>query len=518
MSQEGFVNEILRAHNHKGGRSQSQGPRETLLLSDEEERAIIDAEPSVLDPKCPEVKEAQRRVGELLWLVGRTRPDLQHTVSIMAARITRCPAMVNRLGERLLDYLNETKHYRLTLGQEEQEEIEELSVFTDSSFAPSGGRSQGAAAVFYGQSPLVWRSGRQQLVTLSTAESELLEAVEGATLGLSTRGLLTELLGRELSLTVWVDNSAAISLLTTSSGSWRTRHLRLRSNWVREMVANKQLAIKYVPGEKQRADLGTKPFTRERLRQLVAMWGIRDQRPTAEVRQARVAETTWLHRLLLLCQVCGSAAQKQDIRAEIPWDLYLAVIVLGIAIIGLWEGTKHCLCPREARVKTLRAASQAPRTKLTRQELKELQSLLSCDPKDLSAEKKERLWDLKEKFDETMPPECSPVPRFPTGDDDDAVSIDPVTTSSSSSASRNKQPKSKTFKDQSTQADYEPAFTRVPPAPLPTREVISGPFFQVPGRDHLHIYRECWGLRHAGRVERVTMCKCCLENGGNRIY
>ena len=520
LSQEGFVNEILRAHNHKGGRSQSQGPRETLLLSDEEERAIIDAEPAAIDPKCPEVKEAQRRVGELLWLVGRTRPDLQHTVSIMAARITRCPAMVNRLGERLLDYLNETKHYRLTLGQEEEEEIEELSVFTDSSFAPSGGRSQGAAAVFYGQSPLVWRSGRQQLVTLSTAESELVEAVEGATLGLSTRGLLTELLGRELSLTVWVDNSAAISLLTTSSGSWRTRHLRLRSNWVREMVANKQLAIKYVPGEKQRADLGTKPFTRDRLRQLVAMWGIRDQRPTAEVRQARVAETTWLHRLLLLCQVCGSAAQKQDIRAEIPWDLYLAVIVLGIAIIGLWEGTKHCLCPREARVKTLRAASQASRTKLTRQELKELQSLLSCDPKDLSVEKRERLYDLKEKFDETMPPECSPVPRFPTGDDDDddAVSTDPVMTSSSSSASRNKQPIRKTFKDQSTQADYEPAFTRVPPAPLPTREVISGPFFQVPGRDHLHIYRECWGLRHAGRVERVTLCRCCLENGGNRIY
>ena len=28
LAQEGFVNEILRAHNHKGGRSQSQGPRE----------------------------------------------------------------------------------------------------------------------------------------------------------------------------------------------------------------------------------------------------------------------------------------------------------------------------------------------------------------------------------------------------------------------------------------------------------------------------------------------------------
>ncbi|CAE7359094.1 GIP, partial [Symbiodinium sp. CCMP2456] len=277
LAQEGFINEILRSHGHQGGRSQSQGPRETLILSDEEERALIDAQPSNVNPKDPQVKEAQRRVGELLWLMGRTRPDLQHTVSIMAARITRCPGMVNKVGSRLLDYLNETKHYRLAFTQDSEEIATQLDIYTDSSFAPSGGRSQGAAAVFYGRSPIVWRAGRQQLVTLSTAESELLETVEGTLLGLSTRGLLTELLGRELPLVVWADNLAAVALLTTSSGSWRTRHLRLRSNWVREMAKNQELAIKHVSGEFQRADLGTKPFTRERLRQLVAMWSMIDR-------------------------------------------------------------------------------------------------------------------------------------------------------------------------------------------------------------------------------------------------
>ena len=162
LSQEGFINEILRAHHHKGGRSYSQGPKETLLLTDEEEQALIQAEPTQRDPKDPAVKEAQRRVGELLWLMGRTRPDVQHTVSIMAARLLRCPEMVNKIGERLLDYLNETKHYRLAFTQNDEETADGLDVFTDSSFAPSGGRSQGAAAVFYKNNPLVWRSGRQQ--------------------------------------------------------------------------------------------------------------------------------------------------------------------------------------------------------------------------------------------------------------------------------------------------------------------------------------------------------------------
>ncbi|OLQ04673.1 Copia protein [Symbiodinium microadriaticum] len=200
LSQEGFIGEILRAHHHKGGRSCSQGPKETLLLSDEEEQALIQAEPAQRDPQDPAVKEAQRRVGELLWLMGRTRPDIQHTVSIMAARLLRCPEMVNKIGERLLDYLNETKHYRLAFTQNEEDIVDGLDIFTDSSLAPSGGRSQGAAAVFYGNNPLVWRSGRQQLTTLSTAESELVESVEGTLLGLSTRDLLTELLGEPRSM------------------------------------------------------------------------------------------------------------------------------------------------------------------------------------------------------------------------------------------------------------------------------------------------------------------------------
>ena len=475
-----------------------------------------------MDPKSPAVKEAQRRVGELLWLMGRTRPDLQHTVSIMAARFTRCPETVNKLGVRLLDYLNETRHYRLVLSQEVDESYEEIDVFTDSSFAPSGGKSQGAAAVFLGKCPLVWRAGRQALVTLSTAESELLEAVEGTVIGLSTRGLLSELFGKELPITIWVDNSAAIALLTTSSGSWRTRHLRLRSNWVREMSNRKELTIKYVPGELQRADLGTKPFTRERLRQLVGLWNIADRRP-AEARTMRTQGdgSPWLKRLLLLCQVCGAAAQKQDIRTEVPWDLYMAVIVLGLAVIALWEGAKHCFYQGESKVRALRvAASQSSSRKLTKAELKELQRLLSLEPRDMTAEQALRMCDLKEKFDETMPAGTSPLPRYPFGGED----LPPLPGEQASSSTtppnvgRNKQPRPKETRDQSTQADLPPVFTRAASTPPPTREVIQGPFYQVPGRDHLHVFRECWGLRHAGNVQRITWCRCCIENGGNRIY
>ena len=107
----------------------------------------------------------------MLWLAGRTRPDPQYVAAIMASRATRNPDAVIRIVDRILDYLCETKHYRLRFLEEDGGR--ELRVYTDSSFAPSSGRSHGRAAVFDGSSPLVWRSARQSLVTMSTAESEL---------------------------------------------------------------------------------------------------------------------------------------------------------------------------------------------------------------------------------------------------------------------------------------------------------------------------------------------------------
>ena len=521
IAQEGFISELLRAYKHDGSRSKSQGAKETLLLSVEEEEAIISGEVPHLAGQEDLIKLAQKKVGEMLWLSGRTRPDIQYVTAIMSSRATRNPEIVVKIGERLLDYLCETKHYRLAYVADEEEP--ELRVYTDSSFAPSAGRSHGAAAVFYGSSPISWRSSRQPLMTMSTAETELLEAIEGSILGMASKGLLEELMGKFIPLYLHVDNMAACALLTTSTGSWRTRHLKMRSNWLKEKVNSSEVRVRHEPGETQRADIGTKPFTRERLRQLVAMWSLVDRRLHEEVRQRRVqVDPTWLQRLLLLCQVCGTAASKPDIEREIPWDLYGIVLVLAVAVIGIWEFLKGCVHRREVRLKALRArAEKAANTKLSKAELKELQRLLSLDPGDLNNAQKVRLVELREKFRDTVPPGTSPTPTLPEPIYPDTVLGEPA--SSSTSSSRNKQPRRQEVprantREQGVQVNIEPVFQRVQPPPPIQREVVAGPFYQVPGRDHLHVFRECWGLRNAGRVQCVTLCRCCAENGGHRIY
>ena len=86
--------------------------------------------------------------------------------------------------------------------------------------------------------------------------------------------------------------------------------------------------------------------------------GLVDTRPTEEIRVRRVQlDPSWLQKLLLWCQVCGAAADKPDLEYEIAWDLYLVVIVLAIAVIGVWECMKGCVNGREARLRALRGPS-----------------------------------------------------------------------------------------------------------------------------------------------------------------
>ncbi|CAE7225820.1 GIP [Symbiodinium sp. CCMP2456] len=517
MAQEGFIKELLRTYGHKGNRSRTQGPKETMILSDEEERALLDAEPVEVAGKEDVIKEAQRRVGELLWLMGRSRPDIQHAVAIMSSRITRCPELVNKVGERILDYLCETLHYRLSFVPN-ADKINHLDVYTNSSFAPSGGRSHGSCAVFFNDCAIAWRSARQQLVTLSTAESELLEAVEGMVLGRATKGLLDEMTKDKVVLNLLVDNAAAVSLLGSTTGSWRTRHLRLRSNWLRELIQSKEVNLRHQPGDGQRADLGTKPFSRERLQHLVRLWGLVDRRPsqtssTASAKKVTV-KSSWLSTLLMMCQVCGSAGQKDDLKTEVPWDLYVAILVLSVAVIAIWEGGKNCLRPREAKVRAQRAQADFLDTsrKITRNELKELQRMMAIQPTELTTTQKVRLVELQQKFKDSMPEGSSPMPRFP---DEMFQASQPST--SSSSTNYNKQPKVKETKDAEIQTD-PPAFIRVEPPPPTAIRTYAGPFYQIPGGDKFHVFPHCWGLRNASRTNTVSVCRCCAENAGNRIY
>ena len=148
-----------------------------------------------------------------------------------------------------------------------------LTVSTDASFAPDAEESHGSFIVQVGSSPIFWRSGRQGFVTLSTAEAELTEIIEGMIAGESIHVILAELFP-EVPKIVKTDNLPALVILTGDGGSWRTRHLKLRAAFARQSVAAGDWAIQHTPGESMIADIGTKPLAAARLTFLKDLMGM----------------------------------------------------------------------------------------------------------------------------------------------------------------------------------------------------------------------------------------------------
>ena len=285
MTQEGYTKELVT-------KDEGLKPRKTPITRDQ----------SQMEPENPvsleDVRLAQKDVGEALWLATRARPDVMFSVARMGSSVTRSPKAVHLAYQQLKGYLLQSAGEGLKF-QVEKDEDPVLTVYTDASFAPDGGTSHGAFVVMLGSCPLFWRSGRQAHVTLSTAESELCEIIEGMIGGESIVVVLEELMPQIIKV-LRTDSSSAVSILASDGGSWRTRHLRLRSAFARQAVLNAEWALQHVAGLQMIADIGTKPLASGRIQDLKVLMGMGaindDSRVKEEKTEGKVEEKSEVRR------------------------------------------------------------------------------------------------------------------------------------------------------------------------------------------------------------------------------
>ena len=203
-----------------------------------------------------DLRTAQALTGALLWLSTRTRPDLVHGVSVMSRMVSKNPCKAVEIGYALLKYVNgnpSDMHYPREVphgawGARNHLKVARhrrtLEVFSDIAYAAgSNFRSVQGILVYYGGVPIAWQCSQQPFVTHSTAESELVSLCEGLLAGRATEALLCLLNGEEvgrnsLERVIYGDNMTAIGMAEGSTAaSWRTRHLRIRANVLKEAVS-----------------------------------------------------------------------------------------------------------------------------------------------------------------------------------------------------------------------------------------------------------------------------------------
>jgi hypothetical protein len=105
------------------------------------------------------------------------------------------------------------------------------------------------------------RSSKRQIVTKSSAESELVGLSDSANQGIFLRNLLT-LQGYSMpAVTAYQDNMSTMALLARGrSGGERTRHIAIRYFWLKERVDKGEATIVHKRSAELYANVLTKPL------------------------------------------------------------------------------------------------------------------------------------------------------------------------------------------------------------------------------------------------------------------
>ncbi|KAK1916960.1 hypothetical protein P3342_001542 [Pyrenophora teres f. teres] len=132
-----------------------------------------------------EINLYQRKIGSLLFVAVNTRPDVAFATSRLARFLTNPSAEHHRAADRVLLYLHLTRTLGLQFGGND-----DLVVASDASFADNTvdrKSSQGFILKLFGGA-IAWRANKQDTVTTSTTEAELLSSTssEGGTVPRTT--------------------------------------------------------------------------------------------------------------------------------------------------------------------------------------------------------------------------------------------------------------------------------------------------------------------------------------------
>jgi hypothetical protein len=100
-------------------------------------------------------------------------------------------------------------------------------------------------------------------VALSSTEAEYQALSECAQEAMFTQNLLEEITGQVLTAIIYEDNLGAIYLTKNQQVSSRTKHIDIRHHYMRDLLDEKRLDIRFQRSENNSSDIMTKNTTKE---------------------------------------------------------------------------------------------------------------------------------------------------------------------------------------------------------------------------------------------------------------
>jgi hypothetical protein len=115
--------------------------------------------------------------------------------------------------------------------------------------------------VLVGTTPVVWSSKKQSCIALSSHESEYVAGGVTATKLLVVSNVMKLLTDLKSTPTMFMDNQSAIHSIIESSCPPKAKHISVKYHFIRKLVSDEVIAVKFVKGVHNIADVFTKPLT-----------------------------------------------------------------------------------------------------------------------------------------------------------------------------------------------------------------------------------------------------------------
>lgn len=256
LSQAKHIAEVLVKFNHASCRSVSTPLDKSVILS------LDDCPKSQEDIAYMASVPYVSAVGSLMYLSVGSRPDIAYAVGALS-RFNANPGRAHwQAVQHVFRYLQGTRDLMLELGGKEGVS---LDVYSDADYAGDvdSARLTSGYAAFVGSSLVSWASRWQPVVAKSTTEAEYIAANEAGSEGVWFRAFLEELgFPQSSPTTLFIDNQSTIKVGRNPEHHSRMKHINTKYHWLREQVEDKVFSLEYIPTDRMRADVLTKPLSR----------------------------------------------------------------------------------------------------------------------------------------------------------------------------------------------------------------------------------------------------------------
>jgi hypothetical protein len=217
----------------------------------------------VVDEKSEQLNDAKSEifhsvVAKLLFIMKRSRPDLEPTISFLMKRVSKSDVDDWKKLKRCLGFIKGTIEDKRILGADS---LDTLYTWVDASHAVHMNmRGHTGGIISMGKGMLHCKSSTQKINTKSTTESELVGVSEYLPYDIWYI-LFFGAQGYKIKQNIlFQDNESAIKMEINGRNSCtgNSRHINIKYFWVKDRVDRKEIEVRYCPTHLMLADFFTK--------------------------------------------------------------------------------------------------------------------------------------------------------------------------------------------------------------------------------------------------------------------